>query len=233
MKDSLIKKYWRQIASFLLSIGAVLGSFFAGWLLIVLSPIFVFLIFKFLGVWKNKERLGYGLAALLIGILLFFFIFSYQMDNVETQKYEYGNYEIVIHGYSTPNASRPAYISVTYAKATNATLNYEVVNTETQKVFKRGYVIGTISNNKTHYYFNVTVTKGIYFLKLQVGNDTSYGGEILRAEPSELFHYFLFMSGGYVIVLLAVLYSLLIFGVHSIRRTQELNRLRYEHEKKH
>ncbi len=231
-----IKKYWRQVAAFLISLGVVVGSFFAGWLFTVLSPLFVFLVFKFIGVWKNKERITYGLAAIILGIILFFFLFSYQMADVPVQKYSYGNYEITISDYSTPDASVPAHVTVIYKTGVNATLHYEVVNTETKKVYTHGYVWGNITNNKTSYTFNVSVPKGIYFLKLEIGNDTAYGGEILRADHGMLFHYFLFMSGSYVIVLLSILYSLLIFGVHSIRKAQDINALRYEradsHEKK-
>ncbi len=220
--------YWRQILAFLISLGAVVASFFAGWLFIILSPVFVFLIFKFLGVWKNKERLAYGLTAIFLGIIIFFFLFSYQMQEVPVQKYTYGNYDIVIHNYSTPDPNVPARVDVEYKSSANATLHYEIINSETHRLYNSGYVRGNVTGNVTHYSFTLTVDRGIYYLKFEINNDTTYGGEIIRADHGMLFNYFLFMSGGYVIVLLAVLYSLLIFGMYSIRKAQEMTRLRYE-----
>ena len=223
-----VENYKIQILAFFLSIVAVVGSFFAGWLLIIISPLFVFLIFKLLRVWKNKERLAYGIPAIVIGILLFFFIFSYQMANVDVQKYTYGNYEITVEPYSTPNYTKPAHVEIIYNTATNASLYYQINDTKTSKMVKSGHVDGTVSGNKTYYSFNVTMPKGIYYMKFKVGNNTTYGGEIIREQPDGLFSYFLFMSGGYLIGLLSILYTLLIFGVHAIRKTQEIAKLRNE-----
>lgn len=219
-----------QILSFVIAILVVTGSFFVGWLLTVLSPIFVFLIFKFLKVWKNKERLAYGIPAIIIGVILFFFIFSHQVANVESQQFTMGDLDVKIIGYSSTNFTKPAEVDVVYAHATNASLHYVVNNTITGKVLDSGYVNGTIKNNKTYYSFTVNTTQGIYNVKIMVNNALVYG-EIIRENPDQLFKYFIYFSGIYVMAILSILYGLFIFGVHIIRRSKDMMRLRYEEEK--
>ncbi len=222
-----VEKYKRPI-SFVIAILVVTGSFFAGWLLTVLSPIFVFLVFKFLMVWKTKERLGLGIPAIIIGIVLFFFIFSYQVANVEMQEFSNNGVEIKIVPYSTTDFNHSAKIDVTVNEATNEPLYYQINNTVTGKTVASGSVNGTVSNGHTHYTFTVNPGKGIYAVKIIAHNKPPVYGEIIRERPNQLFQYFIYYSGGYIIVLLSILYSLFIFGVYIIRRNKELMRLRYE-----
>ena len=219
-----------QILSFVLSILAVTGSFFVGWILTVISPIIVFLIFKFLKVWKNRERLAYGIPAIIIGVVLFFFIFSHQVANVDMQTFSMGDLQVKVHGYSSTDFNKIATLEVVYAHATNSTLYYVVNNTITGHVVESGAVNGTIKDNKTYYRFSLNTTEGIYNVKITVNNALIYG-EIIRETPDKLFQYFIYFSGFAIMALLSILYGLFIFGVHTIRRSKEMMRLRYEEEK--
>ncbi len=225
-----IKRFKHPI-SLTLAILVVTGSFFAGWFLTVLAPIFVFLVFKLLYVWKTKERLALGITALIIGTLLFFFIFSYQVSDVEMQKFTSGGMEITIKPYSSMDFNKSATIQVVVPMATNSTLYYEVNSTATKQAIEKGYVNGTISGNVTRYIFNVSMSEGIYFVKFVVDERVGYG-EIIRETPNKLFNYFLTSSGGYVIGLLIILYVLFVFGIHLVRKNKELMSLRYEQQKR-
>ncbi len=226
----ILKNQKMQMLSFVISIFVVAGSFAAGWLLTVLTPLFVFLIFKFLKVWRNRERLAYGLAAIIIGTMLFFFIFSHEVANVDTQKFGRGNLTVKITGYSSTDFNKPAVVDVIYKGKVNTTLYYEVNRTTDGSMVKSGYVNGTVQNGETHYHFTLNVTEGIYYVKIVVNKDVVYG-EVLRETPDNLFVNFIKFSGLYVIGILGVLYSLFIFGVYMIRKNQELMALRYEPKK--
>ncbi len=224
-----LKKYGKFLA-LILSILVVMGSFFAGWILTVSSPLFVFLIFKFLGVWRNKTRVIYGVPAIAIGAILFFLAFSYQIANVEVQEFDsyHGNFHVVVKPYSTTDFSRNTSIVITYNNETNQSLYYEITSTYTQKAYAKGYLNGTVMDNKTVYRLNMTFKQGIYYIILKMDNTTDYGGEIIRDYPNNLFGYFVYYSGLWVILWLSMLYILLIFGVHMIRKSMELRSLRYE-----
>ena len=222
-----IKNYKKQLMAFGISILITAGCFFAGWLLIIISPLIIFIIFKMLKVWKTKERLLYGIPAIIIGILIFFVIFSYQMSDVSSQTFSGDHMSATVRPYSTTHMERNFTMVVKYKSATNSTLHYEVTNSFSSKVIESGNVSGVIKNNETHYRFNLTLGKGIYLVKMQVGNHTVYG-ELIKEKTDELFYNFIYYSGLYIMFILSTLYGLFIFGVHVVRRGRDMMAMRYE-----
>lgn len=227
---AMLKQYRWHLVAMVVSIPIVTGSFFVGWITTVTTPLFVFLVFKFLKVWRNKHRAIFGVPAIFVGGLLFFLIFSYQIANVEVQEFNsyHGYYHVTISPYSTTDFSRVTRIEIVYNNATNEQLHYFINSTYTNTVVKEGDLEGTIKNNKTVYHLNVTLGRGVYVLVLKMNNTTDYGGEIIRDYPNNLFSYFFYYNGLWVILWLEMLYVLLLFGVEMIRRSMDLRSLRYE-----
>ena len=224
------ERYRKQIIAFTASFLATAGCFFVGWILIIISPVIVFIIFKVLKVWKSKERIGYGIPAIIIGSLLFFAIFAYQMTDIPSQKFTDENMSGVIKPYSTSDFEKDFNVEITYKNTTNNTLHYVVNDALSNEEILEGDVTGEIKNNETKYKFNITVEKGIYLMRVYIGNDTnnSLYLEMIKEKTSDFFYYLLYFSGVYVISILSVLYGLLIFGVHIIRRGREMMEMRYE-----
>ncbi len=221
-----IRNYEKQFIGFGISILITIGCFFAGWLLIIISPIIIFLIFKALKVWKTKERLVFGISAILIGILIFFLIFSYQMSDISSQTFSEGSINAVIKPYSTSDFDKNFTIEVVYKNATNSTLHYDVKDSFSNKTVSSGELVGKILNNETHYKFNLTLGRGIYSLKLSVEDHILYG-EMIKEKPNDLFYYFIYFSGIYIMFILSALYGLFIFGIHIVRRGRDMMAMRY------
>ena len=220
------RKYEKQLMAFGISVLITIGCFFAGWLLIIISPIIIFLIFKILKVWKTKERLVYGIPAIIIGILIFFLIFSYQMSDISSQTFSGDNISLTVKPYSTSNFNKNFTMDIIYKNATNSTLHYEVRDSLSNKTVATGELTGEIKNNKTHYRINLNLGKGIYSMKLNVENHTLYG-EMIKEKPNDLFYYFIYFSGIYIMFILSALYGLFIFGVHIVRRGRDMMAMRY------
>ncbi len=226
---SLFKSQKKQIIAFFLSILVVIACFYGGWILVVLSPVIVFLVFKFLKVWKSKERVAYGLPAIIIAVALFMLIYAYQVSDIPSQKFYSGDnlMEITVSPYTTTDFSKNFSIQVIYSKATNSTLHYEIWDSIHNQLIDSGNLSGIIKDNKTYYSLTRSLGEGIYSLNFKVNNDVVYG-EMIKEKPEKLYQYFMYYSGFMIIGLLSILYLLFIFGVHIIRRGKEMAKLRYE-----
>ncbi len=226
---SLFKSQKKQITAFFLALLVEIACFFGGWILIILSPIVVFFVFKLLKVWKNKERVAYGLPAIIIGVAIFMLIFAYQMSDTPSQRFisPDKDLELTVKPYITSNYSSNFTFEVIYKGVTNFTMQYEIRDEINNRIIEIGNISGITKNNATHYTLTKDLGEGIYLLKFQV-NKTEVEGEVIKATPGKLYQYFMYYSGIMIIALLSILYLLLLFGVHIIRRGKEIARLRYE-----
>ena len=148
VKD-LVRRYRIPIA-FAISLAVVTASFFAGWITMLTSPLFVFLVFKFLGVWRNKERAIYGSSAIAVGAVIFLLVLSQQMANVEVQEFDSytGNYHIKIQPFATTDFDRETSIVITYHNETNQPLRYEIKSVYDGSEYASGYLNGTVMDGK-------------------------------------------------------------------------------------
>ncbi len=222
------KKYGKPLIAFVISVAVVFGSMNV-WILTIASPIFVLLVFKVLGVWKSKERGIYGSVAIILGVMLFFLAFSYHVGNVPQGNFERNDIKVIIEPYSTSNMNAKFNITATYQKVTNSSMNYEITDISSNLVVDKGYVNGTIENNKTFYHFQLNLPKGIYNITLSVNNSSIYISAI-KEEPIELFKRYVVGPGAFLSLLLASLYALLVMGIHIMRKGYKMG-LRYEKKK--
>jgi len=222
-----IKKYQMHIIGFIVAILAVFASMYV-WLLTIISPIFVFLILKFFKIWRSKERLMVGIPAILIGIILFFGVFSYQISDISTQNFENSTHTLkaTVVPYSTEDASKAVYINTTYSKPTNSSMSYIVKEAKDQRVLTSGEVKGNVLDNVTEFHLTLKLPKGIYAINLTVENET-ITASALRETTFEIFRLYLYFPGLYLMFLLSSLYALFVFGIHIIRRGQKMGR-KYE-----
>ncbi len=216
-----LKKYKMPIIGLLLSILVVFASMNI-WILTILSPIFVFLVLKFLKIWRSKERLVIGIPAIFLGIMLFFAVFSYQISEVPKQHFSTldNSLEVTVSPYITSDFSKRVYINATYEKGTNSSLSYVVRDMHDRKVISFGEVEGNVSGNITSYHLILNLTKGIYAINLTVENTTLVVAA-LKAKTLDIFLLYLKTPGVYLMVLLSSLYALFIFGIHIIRKAQK------------
>ena len=227
--DSMIKSQKKQIIGFFLSILVVIACFYGGWILVVLSPVIVFLVFKFLKVWKSKERAAYGTFAIIIGVAIFMLIYAYQICDIPNAKFYTDDKAVVVTvtPYTTTDYSKNFSIHIIYNKVTNSTVHYKIQDAIHNRVVDEGNLSGVTKDNKTYYNFTHSLHEGIYSLEFSVNNHVVYG-EVIKEKPERLYQYFMYYSGFLIIGLLSILYLLFIFGVHIIRRGKEMARLRYE-----
>ncbi len=226
---SLFKSQKKQIIAFFISILVVIACFYGGWILVVLSPVIVFLVFKFLKVWKSKERVGYGLPAIIIAVAIFMLIYAYQTSNIPSQKFysDDNALEVAVSPYTTTDYSKNFSIYIVYNKMTNSTMHYQILDAIHNQVVDHGNLSGVIKDNKTYYNLTRSLGEGMYSLEFSVDNHV-VSGEIIKEKPEKLYQYFMYYSGFLIIGLLSILYLLFIFGVHIIRRGKDMARLRYE-----
>ncbi len=211
-------KYGRLIAGFIISTAVVFGSMNV-WILTILSPILVFLIFKVLKVWRTKERAIYGVPAIILGVLLFFLAFSYHVGAVPQGNFENESLKAVIEPYSTSNMSAVFKVKATYNGTTQENLSYVVKNIDSGTVFQRGSVNGTVRGNSTLYKFNLSLPRGIYNVTIHVGNAT-LSISAVKESPLGLFERYLMGPGLYLSLLLSSLYMLFIIGIQIMRKGQ-------------
>jgi len=216
-----IGAYKMPLIGFVISLLVVFGCMNI-WTLTILSPIFVFIVLKFLKIWKSKERLLIGIPAIFVGIILFFAVFSYEISDVPIQNFESSSHSIkaTVIPYSSQNTFQKTYINVTYNGITNSTLKYRVEEAKKKIVVVSGEVKGNISGNVTEYTVALNLKKGVYAVNLTVGNDTLIVSA-LRLNTWDIFILYLYFPGMYLMFLLSSLYALFIFGVHIIRRGQK------------
>ncbi len=224
---SLLKSQKKQIIGFFLALLVEIACFFGGWILIILSPVIVFFVFKLLKVWKNKERVAYGLPAIIAGVAIFMLIYAYQVSDIPSQRFMEENLELVVEPYTTTDYSSNFSFQVVYHKITNSTAVYEIKDVIRNKVVDSGNISGAYKNNATYYTLTESLGEGIYSVKFTVNGNTVYG-EVIKENPEKLYQYFMYYTGIMIIVLLSILYLLLLFGVHLIRRGKEMAKLRYE-----
>ncbi len=223
-----LKKYGKLLLGFAISTAVVFGSMNM-WLLTVISPVFVFLIFKALKIWKTKERGIYGVPAIVIGITLFFLAFSYHVASVPQGDFENENMKAVIEPYSTSNMSAIFDVTATYKGVTSQNLSYVVTDLDSNLVVKRSEVSGMVSGNLTVYHFQLNLPRGIYNITMKVNNKSLFISAV-KEDPVSLFQRYMIGPGMYLAFLLSALYLLLIIGIHIMRKGQKMGR-RYELKK--
>ena len=219
------KKYGRPLIGLALSIAVIFGSMNI-WILTIISPVFVFLIFKFLGVWKSKERGIYGSIAIIIGIMLFFLAFSYHVSDVPQGSFTKDGFKVTIEPYSTTNMNAQFNITTRYNETTNSSLNYSVMDQTMHRVVERGNVSGIVKDNATFYYIQLNLSKGIYTINLSVNNKTILISAV-KETPTALFGRYVRGPGLWLSLLLVSLYVLLIIGIHITRRAYKMGLRKY------
>ncbi len=209
-------KYKMQLLAFGISIAIMFGSMHL-WILTIASPVFIFLVFHFLKVWKTKERLAWGIPAVAIGIILFFFIFSYTVADMPTGNFENDDLKATIEPFSTSDMDSVFKVTVIYKGVTNHSLGYEVMDIYSGLVVQRSEVFGNVSHNTTIFHINLDLPKGVYNITFSVENAT-LSISAIKEDPMSLFSIYMLGPGVYLTLLLAALYSLLIFGIHVMRK---------------
>ena len=212
----------RPLAGFLLSTLVVFGSM-NFWLLTVSSPFFVFLVFKMLKVWKTKERIVYGVPAIILGIMLFFLAFSFHIVGTPEGYFisQDGSMEATITPYSTDDPAQNFTVEVLYKNITDKDLNFQVKDVLSGYIVARGSVEGVVSNGSTLYRFTIEPDMGLYDITLSVGNEIMVISA-LKTTPMHLFGIYLKTSGLMISMLLTGLYLLLMYGIHVVRTGYKL-----------
>ncbi|OYT59348.1 hypothetical protein B6U71_02860 [Euryarchaeota archaeon ex4484_178] len=210
------KDYKMHILAFVVSIGIMFGSMHL-WILTIASPVFIFLVFHFLKVWKTKQRLLLGVPAIIIGVILFFLVFSYSVANMPTGSFENDDLKATISPFSTSNMNAKFNVTVVYGDITNHTLGYEVKDMYSELVIERSEVVGNVTGNSTVFSFSLDLPQGIYNITFKVENST-LSISAIKEDPMSLFSIYVMGSGIYLSLLLSALYSLLIFGIHVMRK---------------
>lgn len=219
-----IKKYKLHIIGFIVAIFAVFATLYVRiWALIILSPIFVFLILKFFKIWKSKERLMVGIPAILIGIILFLGVSSYEISNTLVKNFENRTHTLkaTVIPYSTEDLSKLVYINTTYTRQTNSSMSYIVKEVKEQRILKSGEVKGNVLGNVTEFHLTLKLPRGIYAINLTVENETITTW-VYRETTFEIFRFYLYFPGLYWMLLLSSLYTLFIFGIHITRIGQKM-----------
>jgi len=210
------KDYKMHILAFIVSIGIMFGSMHL-WILTIAAPVFIFLVFHFLKVWKTKQRLVLGVPAIVIGVILFFLVFSYTVANMPTGSFENDDLKATISPFSTSNMNAKFNVTVVYGDITNHTLGYEVKDIYSGLVIERSEVVGNVTGNSTVFSFSLDLPQGIYNITFKVENST-LSISAIKEDPMSLFNIYVMGPGLYLSLLLSALYSLLIFGIHVMRK---------------
>jgi hypothetical protein len=211
-----LKDYKMHILAFVISIGIMFGSMHL-WILTIAAPVFIFLVFHFLKVWRTKQRLALGVPAIILGVMLFFFVFSYTVANMPTGNFENDNLKATISPFSTSNMNAEFNVTVIYKGITNHTLGYEVKDIYSGLVIQRSEVAGNVSDNSTIFKFRLDLPQGIYNITFNVEN-TTLSISAIKEDPMSLFSIYVMGPGIYLALLLSALYSLLLFGIHVMRK---------------
>ncbi len=209
-------KYKMHILAFAVSTGIMFGSMHL-WILTIASPVLIFLVFHFLKVWKTKERLLWGIPAIVLGIVLFFFVFSYTVANMPTGSFENDGLKAEIEPFSTSDMEKEFKITVVYKGVTNHSLGYQVMDIYSGLVVDRSQVEGNVTDNTTVFHLSLNLPKGIYNITFSVENAT-LSISAIKEDPMSLFNIYMLGPGVYLSLLLSALYALLLFGIHVMRK---------------
>ncbi len=212
-----IPKRLAPILGLIVSTLVVFGSMNL-WLLTVSSPFFIFLVFKMFGVWRTKERVVYGVPAIILGVMLFFLAFSFHVVGIPQGDFENENHTLhaTIVPYSTENPGEEFDITVNYSGATDRELLFSVRDVQSGIIVDRGSVEGIVEGNKTIYNFTINPDPGLYDITLSVGNESLVISAV-KTTPTNLFLVYMRTSGLMISMLLTGLYLLLLYGIHVVR----------------